>query len=553
MTSLENTRSPTPAVLNADWHARSRKWGSQAERYAAAAALTIAGLAAAMLFERLRGVPDAMIFAVSIALTARFFGFGPSLFASGLSIVAIDFTMLPPLGKLEFTHPEEIAYLAVFVLLSLVISGTTHSLRIAQASAERIALRASRLLEVTTALAEAELPADVARVMIGQGLEVAEAVSGMIGVVNGKELRVIERRASLRSPGDAAQTISLEADTPLAEALRRREPVWLESRERFRQLFPLAHDRLPLDGDVTAFLAMPLIHGEEVVGGLVLGFRGASAFGATDRTFAELLAQSAASALARACTFERERDGRREAETMARAREDVLGVVAHDLRNPLGVVDSTVHMLTEVDLEPPDRRKLLGAAKRAVVQMNRLIGDLLDVIRIDAGHLSLEMEDLAVSSVLALAEENIRHQAAERNTTIEVGHDDDQLHVRGDRGRLLQVLGNLLSNAIKFSPEGARVNLRAWREGDIALFEVADHGSGISPSEQQHLFDRYWQARSSDRRGVGLGLAIAKGIVEAHGGRMWVESEVGRGSRFRFAIPMVPAARVEPVKILRAS
>jgi signal transduction histidine kinase len=182
-----------------------------------------------------------------------------------------------------------------------------------------------------------------------------------------------------------------------------------------------------------------------------------------------------------------------------------------------------------------------------------LIGDLLDVIRIDAGHLSLEMEDLAVSSVLALAEENIRHQAAERNTTIEVGHDDDQLRVRGDRGRLLQVLGNLLSNAIKFSPEGARVNLRAWREGDIALFEVADHGSGISPSEQEHLFDRYWQARSSDRRGVGLGLAIAKGIVEAHGGRMWVESEVGRGSRFRFAIPMVPAARVEPVKILRAS
>jgi signal transduction histidine kinase len=184
--------------------------------------------------------------------------------------------------------------------------------------------------------------------------------------------------------------------------------------------------------------------------------------------------------------------------------------------------------------------------------MNRLIGDLLDVIRIDGGHLSLEMEDLAVSNVLALAEENIRHLATERDITIDVEHDERQLHVRGDRGRLLQVLGNLLSNAIKFSPAGGHVNLRAWRDGDVALFEVADHGSGISPSDQQHLFDRYWQARSSDRRGVGLGLAIAKGIVEAHGGRMWVESEVGRGSRFRFAIPMVPAGRAEPVKILRA-
>jgi len=328
--------------------------------------------------------------------------------------------------------------------------------------------------------------------------------------------------------------------------------VWLESRERFRELFPLAHDRLPLDADVNAFLAMPLMHGDELVGGLVFGFHGASAFGATDRTFAQLLAQSAGSALARACMFERERDGRREAELMARARQDVLGVVAHDLRNPLGVVDATVHMLNEAEVPPPERRKLLGAAKRAVAQMNRLIGDLLDVMRIDGGHLSLELEDLVVSNVLALAEENIRHQAIERSVTIDLERDDAQLHIRGDRGRLLQVLGNLLSNAIKFSPVGASVSLRAWREGDIALFEVADHGAGISASDQQHLFDRYWQARSSDRRGVGLGLAIAKGIVEAHRGRLWVESEIGRGSRFRFAIPMVPVTRGEPIKILRA-
>src|SRR6185503_4194901 len=181
--------------------------------------------------------------AATVALTARFFGVGPSLFSSALSIVAIDFTMLPPLGKLEFTHPEEIAYLAVFVVLSLVISGTTHSLLLAQSGAEQIASRATRLLDVTTALAEAELPVDVARVMMGQGLEVAEAVSGLIGVVNGDELRVIERRASRRAASDVMPTIALDADTPLAEALRRREPVWLESRERFRELFPAAHDR----------------------------------------------------------------------------------------------------------------------------------------------------------------------------------------------------------------------------------------------------------------------------------------------------------------------
>ena len=522
------------------------------ERYGAAAGLTLVGLAVALLFERVRGVPDAMVFAVTIAITARFFGIGPSLFGSALSIIAIDLTMLPPLGHIELTHPEELTYLGVFVVLSLVISGTTHSLRVAQTGAEQIASRATRLLDVTTALAEAELPSDVARVMISQGLEVAEAVSGMIGVVIGDELHVIERRASRRGAGEALPTIALDADTPIAEALRSRAPVWLESRERFRELFPSAHDRLPLDAEATAFLAMPLIHGDELVGGLVLGFRAASAFGATDRTFAQLLAQSAGSALARARIFERERDGRREAEMMARARQDVLGVVAHDLRNPLGVVSSAVQMLAELDLAPREREKLLGAGKRAVIQMNRLIGDLLDVMRIDAGRLSLEMEDLSVSTVISLAEENVRYVASGRDIVVDVEHGGEPLSVRGDRGRLVQVLGNLLGNAIKFSPVGGRVCLSARRDGESAVFEIADHGPGISQADQQHLFDRYWQARSSDRRGVGLGLAIAKGIVEAHGGRLWVESEVGRGSRFCFAIPTVATARAEPVRVLRA-
>jgi len=106
----------------------------------------------------------------------------------------------------------------------------------------------------------------------------------------------------------------------------------------------------------------------------------------------------------------------------------------------------------------------------------------------------------------------------------------------------VQVLGNLLGNAIKFTPPGGNVSLRAWRDGSDAVFEVADDGPGISPADQVHLFDKYWQARTTDRRGVGLGLAISKGIVEAHGGRLWVESEPGMGSRFCFTIPALPVS-----------
>src|SRR5947199_7931257 len=122
---------------------RRALWSALFARYAAAAALTGAGFGVALLFEQVRGVPDALIFAATIALTARFFGIGPSLFASALSIVAIDYTILAPLGKLEFNHPEETADLIVFIVLSLVISGTTHSLRVARTSAEQLALRAS--------------------------------------------------------------------------------------------------------------------------------------------------------------------------------------------------------------------------------------------------------------------------------------------------------------------------------------------------------------------------------------------------------------------------
>jgi len=522
-------------------HIRWAAVRSQAIGYAGAVAFTALGYLVAQLFERVGGVPDAMVFAASIALTARFFGIGPSLFASALSIAAIDYTILAPLGKLEFTHPEETADLIVFVVLSLVISGTTHSLRVARAKSEQLASRATRLLDVTTRLAEAELPADVARVMIGPGLEVAEAVSGMIGIVSGNELRVIERRTTRRS-SELTPTLALDADTPLAEAIRRREPVWVESREDFRRQFPAAYERLLTDTEASAFLAMPLIHGDELVGGLVLGFRASSAFGATDQAFARLLAQSAGSALARACTLERERDGRLEAETMARARQEVLGVVAHDLRNPLGVVSSTVQMLAELDLPAPERNRLLGAGKRAVTQMNRLIGDLLDVMRIDTGRLMLEIEDLPVASVLAHAEENVQHLAYERNIGLRVEQTDPGLRAHVDRSRLLQVLGNLLGNAIKFTPPGGNVSLHAWRDGGNAMFEVADDGPGIPLADQAHLFDKYWQARTGDRRGVGLGLAISKGIIEAHGGRLWVESEPGVGSRFYFVIPAIPPA-----------
>jgi signal transduction histidine kinase len=559
--------------------AAPNKTASGALRYLGGVALTALGLALVYLFRDMRGIPDALVFAATVALTARFFGLGPSLLASALSIIAIDWATLPPIGRIELSHPEEITYSVVFAVLSLVISATTHSLMLARAAAEshvtkleeankqvelqmeetrvmsedlahandelthardaaeRVALRTQRLLAVTTALSEASLPADVAHVVVTQGFDVLEAVAGLVATVDGDEIRIVDRRRSPRATTEPASRVTLQDDTPLAAALRRREPVWLESVEQFRERFPRAADRFRPEQSASAVLALPLLYGDRLVGGLVLGFEHATALGATDQAFAQLLAQSVGSALARAVSFERERHGRRDAEMMSRAREEVLGVVAHDLRNPLGVAASVLQMLSEDGLGPAEREKLLSSGVRSVQQMNRLIGDLLDVMRMEAGRLALDVDDLSVAAIVAQAEEGARHLADEHHIELTISPPDASYHLRGDRGRLSQVFGNLLGNAIKFTPEGGKVSLRARRDGGEIVFEVADTGPGVSPEHLSHLFDRFWQANRADRRGVGLGLPIAKGIVDAHGGRLWVESQPGAGSHFFVALP----------------
>jgi signal transduction histidine kinase len=406
--------------------------------------------------------------------------------------------------------------------------------------ADAFAAHMTRLLDVTTALSDAASTVDVAKVVIHQGLDALEATGGLVAIIDGEELRVLDWRASTEGNGDPASIISIGDNGPLAEALRRREPVWLESREQFGELFPHVQDRLPPGITATAILALPLLHGPDLVGALVVGFDTTSAFGATNHGFPILLAQSTAAALARAGVFERERDARRHAETMSRAREEVLGVVAHDLRNPLGVIGGTIELLSEYDLAPHQRDNLLAAAARGVQQMKRLVNDLLDVTRLENGRLALATEELTAETLLADAADSIRQAALERRILLTVAPAADDLRVIGDRGRLAQVFDNLLGNAAKFTPEGGRVTLRSWRESGEVVFEVADTGPGVSPENREHLFDRFWQARAADLRGIGLGLAISKAIVEAHGGRMWVDSEVGAGSRFCFAVPSAP-------------
>ena len=239
------------------------------------------------------------------------------------------------------------------------------------------------------------------------------------------------------------------------------------------------------------------------------------------------------------------------AQAAAQAREDVLGVVAHDLRNPLNVVRMTTQLLLEVEPSGEQRVKVLRAMQRAVLQMNRLIADLLEVVRLESGRLGLNLRETQACDILMQTKELCEQSAAESGVVLEIRAVDEGLYVRADTERVLQVLGNLVGNALKFTGRGERVTLGAVSAGQQVVFSVADTGPGIAPEEVGRLFDRFWQART-DRRGVGLGLTIARGIVEAHSGRIWVESRVGEGSTFYFTLPVTSGASPEIMESLMA-
>jgi len=226
-----------------------------------------------------------------------------------------------------------------------------------------------------------------------------------------------------------------------------------------------------------------------------------------------------------------------EARSAVRARDEMLAIVSHDLRNPL----NTVRMGATLLLEREDRRagntQALQMIERAVGRMDRLIEDLLDVSRLERGTMTLRRSEIDPAKVVEEACHLLGRTAEEKSITLEREMHDELPPLYADPERMLQVLTNLLGNAIKFTPEGGRITLLAEHENTRIRMTVSDTGQGIAPDELPHLFDRFWQGSRSGTASAGLGLAISKGIVEAHGGRIWVESRQGAGSAFHFTVP----------------
>ena len=237
-----------------------------------------------------------------------------------------------------------------------------------------------------------------------------------------------------------------------------------------------------------------------------------------------------------------EHAARQNAEGQVQARDEVLAVVSHDLRNPLFAIATLVRRLSK-PLSEEKRLQCVAGLQRTLDRTNHLIEDLLDASRIEPNQFAVQSESVDPKVLIEQTVESFADWPGGEHITLSAEVERTLEPVMGDRYRLQQVLTNLITNAYKFTPAGGEIAVRACRDGDNVLFSVSDTGCGISDIDKNRLFERFWQADRRDRRGAGLGLCIAKGIIDAHRGSIWIESKQHVGTQCFFTIGLQAAQK----------
>jgi signal transduction histidine kinase/PAS domain-containing protein len=349
------------------------------------------------------------------------------------------------------------------------------------------------------------------------------------------EVRRLEVVFADSDPGDLADRVRLLAprpgsQSPQAKVLESGKPLLLAD---------LA-DSDPQDPGVgmlraagfRSMIVVPLLSPLQNLGALTFATaESGPRYSSLDLAFAEEIGRRAALAIDNARLYQH-------AKKATRTRDELIAAVSHDLKNPLATIVTAAELLSRSEAPDEKRRRWVESLRKSAEAMKHLIEDLLDIARIEAGRLTIEEQRCEAGALLAEALDLMQPLAQQKRLRLERQVPGREVYVRCDRPRILRVLSNLIGNSIKFTSEGGAITVRAELADREVRFSVTDTGSGIVADELPHIFERFWQARKTARLGAGLGLAIAKGIVEAHTGRIWAQSEVGKGSTFFFTLPL---------------
>jgi signal transduction histidine kinase len=233
------------------------------------------------------------------------------------------------------------------------------------------------------------------------------------------------------------------------------------------------------------------------------------------------------------------------------ARDEMMGIVAHDLRNPLGLISLKAAVLRGA-LPAGEPQRHAESIEHVARQMGQLIGSMLDATTIEAGNFAVAPAPCSAEQLLREAAALFEPLCTDKGIHFEHDATPRELILFADRERVLQILSNLIGNALKFTPPGGRITLRVQQEGAAARFSVSDTGPGVPPQNLAHVFERFWKDGAPGKRGTGLGLFIARGIVEAHGGRIWVEN-TATGAVFSFTLPFPPSKSESPSESIESA
>ena len=479
-------------------------------RYGYALLLVLASFLLSELGSRFFSPTDlVMIYLLAVVVAAVYLGRGPSVVVATLSVLVFDFFFVPPRLTLAVSHTEYLFTFIALFIVGLVISNLTALTREQAEAAEHQAVQNAELYALSRDLA------------VAAGLDaIIQAVLTHVSQTFGGQAAVFMPVGDTVKPYAASPGFIVSDDEPNGAARAFRE----------------GRAAAPSGGS----LYLPLRVTRGMVG--VLGIR---AFDSTrqltpdQRQLLDTFASQVALAIERAQLAEQARQAEI-LQATEKLQTALLNSVSHDLRTPLVSVVGALSSLQEDgdELDPASRRSLVDNALGEAERLNRLVGDLLDMTRIEAKALKLMREPCDVEDLIGAATEQLERRLQNRSLMIDLP--PDMPLVSMDFVLMERVLVNLLDNALKFSPPDRPIELVACVEGPEVRFEVSDRGPGVPPADLSRMFDKFYRVQQhGSTGGTGLGLSICKGIVEAHGGRIWAQNRDGGGIVVSVALPLV--------------
>jgi PAS domain S-box-containing protein len=404
--------------------------------------------------------------------------------------------------------------------------------------------RAAILQQITAHFSEAVTPQHIAQIIVQEGATALGGCAGRIGVLEegNKSLATLSEYNIKQGPLQRFGRVPLDQPVPLADVIRTGQPIWIHSTDEYLSLYPHLRDVLAASGS-GANASLPLIVNGRVIGVFSLDFSQPKSFAAEDRELLLELAQQCAQALERARLYEVETRARQRAEEDDRLKMQFLGMISHELRTPLTSIKgfATTLLAKDVRFTGEEQRQFLGIIDDEADKLTDLVDQLLDLSRLQAGKLRIQPDRLSLSTIFEGAAAQLKALTVRHR--LMVCADERLPPVLADRQRVGQVLVNLVNNAAKFSPTGSPITLTASAHGDEVRIDVSDQGVGIPAEARSLVFEAFRQVERKDMglpgqsRGAGLGLAICKGIIEAHGKRIWVTENVPQGTIISFTLP----------------